>query len=606
MLNAVEAQTSLAAIWERLGSAGEAEAAYANAATRAGEVLTSAYQQASREGSDNAFILGRAMQVYADAVLSLAQVWSAPDDLKHARALAAELMHLRPLSAQARIQLGTASAMYGGALTGPNALTSARRVFDEADRQFRELTQFDRQNQRMYREWAASRLVTASAIGTCADNPACRKELRPGEIESAESAALSSTGVFQELVHLDSGNRALRDDVAWGKEVEASLKRARGARDGALSRLEEALALRRAGVVDPKDVSNQSLVVVLLITKSRTLKETGRHEEALAAIDEALALAEQIPAQVPRRWRRIEGLNAKSEVLTALGRKADAGAATDEANRLTADAGNPARTKKDAALALNKEANELYTAATAAALSERGRIFDSAAVKYRAAMVESPADPVLWSNLRGACTAAANALSDGSPNEKPADTVLAQRIEAERRCALESAWIAWILSDEGEVTAARATRLRTLYEDRRSLAMLLRNDDRRVREALALAEQCVREAEELVERDQSPSTMFLIADSYDGLGMMREESHREGWSRRCEPRWSVASSSATRNRQKPVTGRGSGRCALSSRSGSTPGRVLAPPRSAGSPDANARAHCVSRPPLATAMRRSRA
>lgn len=528
VLNAVEAQTSLAAIWERLGSAGEAEAAYANAAYRAVEVLTSAYQQAPREGSDNAFLLGRAMQVYADAVLSLAEVWSLPDDLKHARALAAELMHLRPLSAQARIQLGTASAMYSGALTGATAWTSARRLFDEADRQFRELTQFDRQNRRLYREWAASRLVTASAIGSCADSPACRKALRPGEIETAESAALSSTGVFQELVDLDPGNRSLRDDVAWGKEVEASLKRARGARDGALSRLEEALALRRAGVVDPKDVVNRSPVVILLLTKARTLQETGRREDALAAIDEALAAAEQIPNETWRRSRRIESLHARSEVLTALGRKADARSATDEKNRLAALAGNPARTKKDAALALNKEANQLYTAAGAAAAPEKGRAYDVAAEKYRAAIIESPADPVLWSNLRAACSAAASALSDAL-DQTPADTALARRTEAKRRCALESAWMAWILSDEGEPTADRANRLRTLYEDRRSLAKLLRNDHQRVREALALAEHGVREAEDLVERDQSASTLFLIADSYYGLGMMREESHREGW-----------------------------------------------------------------------------
>lgn len=528
VLNAIEAQTALAATWERLGDAARAEGAYARAAYRAAEVAKRAYHQVPEQGSDNGFLLGRAMEIYADAVLSLARVWWAPEDLKRARALSAELIRLRPLSAPARISLGTTSAMYGASLARGKDWPSAQWLLAESDRQFRELTQFDPKNRRMSRDMAAVRLNAAQAIATCAENPACRKALPPAELETAESSAITSIGIFQELAEVDSRNHALRDDVAWGKEVLAAVRHARGARAAALSVIDEALEIRRANLVDPHDVEARSQIVAQLLVKARNLNEGAQRPAALQVVDEALAAAEHIPSETGRRVWRSEGLQSKSAILKAMGHTPEAGAASDEADRLVKDVYARVQMRTDKALALNNEGNEIYAQAGRTDGLEKSRLYDVSAAKYRLALEETPADPVVWDNLRGACNAAAGPL-DEAITERSSDAALKTRVENERRCALEGAWLAWLLSDDGTPSEERARRLETLYVDRRNLAMLLRNDSARVPEALALAEQGVREAEHLVADNPSPKTLFLVADSYRGLGMMREESHREGW-----------------------------------------------------------------------------
>ena len=169
----------------------------------------------------------------------------------------------------------------------------------------------------------------------------------------------------------------------------------------------------------------------------------------------------------------------------------------------------------------------MYSAANSLSGEAAATQMELASRQYLEAVRTYPFDPVLWDNLRGACAKIATSLATNESANA------ADRKETALRCALTSGWMAWILSDvppgardAGEPNMSRK-RLQRLYEDRRSLAMHLRDDEKRVKEAHALAEQGVREAEEVAA--QSPEATFLVADAYFGLAMMREEDRVDGW-----------------------------------------------------------------------------
>lgn len=534
-LNAVEAEFALAALEDRMGNTARAEARYIDAGARALEVLKGLYHLMPDPESDS-FVLGRAMQAFADAGLGLGQLWRLPEDLKGARALAVELRRMRPLSAKARLQLGTASAVYGGEIVSDPAETpGARQLFDEAATQFQELTRFDPRNLRMSRDLAAVQMLTAQGIAVCAVLPDCRKVLRAGEIESTEIRALDALGRFQDLATRDPGNLSWRDDLAWGKETQALLRFARSAHGEALRLIDEALTIRRASLVDDKDVTQRSLVASMLTTKAQVLAASGRHAEALAILDESQAAADQLPESVTRTYRRADAATVRSDVLKAVGRTREAETLRKQGLALYAEAEAIRRASKDRSIAANNDGNSHYNKANGMSGGDRSAGFERAMEKYRESVRADLLDPVVWSNLRNACSGLAieeaRAIEAAQPaeNAAPAPASREQKREAALRCAVESAWMAWVLSDDLNDPKAGAARLRTLYEDRRALALVLRNDSARVREALRLAEQGVREVEALVEQNPSAGSLFLLADSYYGLGMLREESNGEGW-----------------------------------------------------------------------------
>jgi tetratricopeptide (TPR) repeat protein len=530
-LNAAEAQIALALLWDRMGQSQRAESAYIDAGRRALEVLKEVYHLMPDPGSDS-FVLGRAMQIYADAGLSLAQLWGDVGDLKGARALAVELLRMRPLSAQARIQLGTASATYGGnIIASPREVPRARRLFDEASVQFQELARFDPRNLRMSRELAAVRMLTSAGIASCAVQVECRKVLRTGELESAEIWALDALGRFQTLAAQDPGNRSLQDDLAWGKQTQALLRRARRAYGDALGLLDEALKIRRASIVDEKDVSQRASVVFLLREKAQVLADSGRRDDALAIVEESLAGATQLPEGIPRTARLLDGLSQKSEVLKAQGRTKEAEVSLQQVATLEKEYDAISRARKNKAIALNVEGNTHFSSSKAGGVSAAARVveLERAETKYQEAVRDDLLDPVGWSNLRGACSDLADEHAKTAGIAASASGPSEQKQEAAQRCAVESAWMAWVLSDEVDDAKAGSARLKTLYEDRRALALLLRKDPARVREALRLAEQGAREAEALQAQDPSTGTLFLLADAYYGLGLMREDSKGEAW-----------------------------------------------------------------------------
>jgi len=212
----------------------------------------------------------------------------------------------------------------------------------------------------------------------------------------------------------------------------------------------------------------------------------------------------------------------KANTLDLLGRKLEAATLRGQLTKLEEARGKPEDVRRNRALQLNKEAIALYAQAGKVSGPEKGPAFERAAQKYQEAITQYLFYPTIWSNLRMACSEAATAWSNGDATTQPKE-------EAALRCALESAWMAWVLRADADPSPDGIKKLKTLYTDRRGLALFLRNDAKRVPQALRLAEEGVREAETLALQDPSADTLFLLADAYYGLGLMREESKREGW-----------------------------------------------------------------------------
>jgi tetratricopeptide (TPR) repeat protein len=381
----------------------------------------------------------------------------------------------------------------------------------------------------MAREMAAVQMLTAQAFGLCAAAPDCRKQLRPGELEAAENSALDSIGRFQALADKDHESLSLQDDIAWGREVQASLKRARGERDQAITLIDRSIALRRPLIIDPRDVEHKLGIATLIRSKAEVLEDAGRREEAVNLLDESLAAVRQLPPGGLPAYQLNTDLLYKADLLTKLGRKDEAAQARTEGEEVLKKAGDPATARTTRASSLRLEALTAHVAALKTTAAGPAADYDVIVKKYEESLAANPLSGDAWDDLESACSSAAEHLPEA---EGPAASVRKQQKEAALRCALESAWMAWVLSDAGPATGSGSgsKQLMKLYEARRELAKFLRNDTNGLREALALAEQGVREAETRAQAQKpTAESLSLIADAYFGLAMMREENRTDGW-----------------------------------------------------------------------------
>lgn len=537
ILDATDARIALGGLRQRMGDAERAESEFTEALHMARKVLTTAYEV--QGGHRDAFFeLGHAMQIYADAALSLARVWGGESELKGSLALARESLRLRPLSFQARIQVGVASGA-----NSARAILSARstlpvELFSESKRQFDELTQFDPNNLLLQREHAALQVLRSEGVATCAATPACRATLSRGAFEEAEISMFSSIGNFRVLAANDSENRSLQADVAWGLETQVRLLSAVGSPAKALPMLDEAIAIRRKSIVDAQDIENRLNVPYLFHLKVRLLEQSGKPLEALAALDESLAEVDRLPAKLSAVMEaRFNTFDAKIKLLKKLGRTDEANQLLEQSNRLRERIGNPWDKKRDLAKKVNDEGTELHIEATKLGGARAAGGFHKALEKYKLAIAEYPFEYTYWRSQSYAYQWIANiemdlengaAASDASSeraNRETAGTSRADEREAALRGALTAAWMARVLSD-GENAA---TSWKALYEVRRSLAQFLR-DHNRAAEVLPLVAQGVLDAEEYA-RQQPDSTdaLLLLADANVGLGMLRSESENDGW-----------------------------------------------------------------------------
>jgi tetratricopeptide (TPR) repeat protein len=333
--------------------------------------------------------------------------------------------------------------------------------------------------------------------------------------------------MFRELSRRDPEDRSYKDDIAWGKHVQARLRSARGDWADALVLIEEALTITRTNLADPRDLDNRWTELQLLLTKARVLAASPRREETQIVLDEVLSKVRQLPEGKARRFVQINCLRANAEILRKMDREKDAAAADAEADSLKRPEDDArAQQARQQARALNDQGVALIEHARAAGGLERRQNYDLAAEKYRAALTQNPGDPIIWSNLRDACSEAVSKMVDETGKVlEPDDTTV---VERGLRCAVESAWMAWVLSEDAG-DQERLRKLTKLIVARRSLAKTLRYDERAVPEALSLARENVREMKALVTKDPSVDALFLLADSYYGLGLMSEAAPAEGW-----------------------------------------------------------------------------
>jgi hypothetical protein len=541
-LEALDTRLALGSLRQRMGSAERAEAELTTAAPIALKVLRAAYDQAQRH-PDGFFELGHAMQIYADVALRLAMVSRRESEFIGALALARESLRLRPLSFQARLQVGVASAVSTTALLDSNP-SFPLALFRESERQFDELTQTDPSNLLQQREREALRVLFAEGVATCWARRECAKTLSRETLENAEISALQSIGSFRSLAGRDSENRSLQTDIVWALETRANLLSALGSPAEALSLLDEALVITSKAVVDVQDVENRLRVVELSQNKARLLEQSGKRPDVLAAVaalDVSLAEVGRMPDNLPAvAQERLNTIDAKIALLKKLGQVDAAKQLLGSREGLQALIGKPRETTRDRALALNAEGVKLYEQAAklpgAAAAGEFHRAVD----KYELAIQEYPLEYTFWTNLKDAYTqiavveeeldsgaAAGDASSPEQVKPDGAGKPHADEREAALRSAFAAAWMARVLSSEKSVGES----WKALYEARRSLALFLR-DNKRPKEVLALATQGVLDADEYA-RLQPGSTvaLFLLADANVGLGMTRWESspRDDGW-----------------------------------------------------------------------------
>ena len=513
MLDAANSTLDHANLLSRLGDYDRTEAQALAASRMAARVWSAAYDGTHGSAIDANYDTGRAMQVFADAALSLA----APRADTHmggiAIKLAREAARLRPLSFQARKQLGTAIAVRY-MMVPPASAEDWQVLLVEARRNFSELGLSDADSLRMQRERAALEMSIAEIIAICnEDKKACRLGIPAGAIEASRIAAIESTGIFRRLAALDPGSRTLTAEVAWGLSVQSRQLAASGDAQ-ALPRLDEALATVKQTQVDPRDFARHWDRVNNLMSKARLLAKAGQPAVVKAALDEASAELEPLPAQsVGVLFGRIGLLDTAIPLLREARLTKDADALQVRRNGLQVPADGPKELGHANARKLNQQAIELGNALDRSdpAKAQADRIKIEA---LRAdAVNEYPYDAVLWSNLR----VARQNVVNGDP--EAADPVH----EPLLRGAVTAAWMAHVLQPS-------PAHLERLYEARRSLAIRLHKRGDAGAELLALTERGLAEARQMAQnRPGVGDTLFPLADANLGVGVARESQGAGGW-----------------------------------------------------------------------------
>ena len=533
-LDAAESHGELASLRQRMGDTEAAENESAEALRIALSVWTATYNDIHISQRDVRFELGRAMQVYADAALIQSQVWGTSGEARAAHALARESMLMRPLSIQARKQLGTAGVMYGATTLADKSALPVE-LYLGSQQHFDALMQFDPGNLRMQREVAAVQVVIAQSVATCADAPACKATLPRGALDEAKISARESVGHFRWLAGLDQSNRSLRSDVAWGLQTRAGLLTTSGDAAAALPLIEEAIALSRESRVDPGDLRNSSNVIDLLHEKARAFERLGRPLDALAALDAALAEIERMPGTLPIvMLTKRNTIDSKAALLKRLKQTGEAARLESSLEQLDASMGKPWDKRKNRAHAFNEAGVQRSSEAVRLDGAAAKDMHRQALEQFAKAIAEYPYQPVYWGNLRRSHDAIAGIADklDQSPlsGEVPgaASSAAPARHLEERQAALggafAAAYMARALSAAGDSKAWRE-----LYESRRSLAKFLR-DQGRTNEALPLVQQGVLDAREYARRQpRPPDALEFLRDAYAGLGLLRAESRNDGW-----------------------------------------------------------------------------
>jgi tetratricopeptide (TPR) repeat protein len=512
LLDAADSRNDHANLLSRIGDYDRSEEHALAASRLAARVWSTAYDGTHGSVFDANHEIGRAMQVFSKAAVTLA---NGRGDVGHADAalkLARESVRLRPLSFQARRQLGTAIAIRF-MLSPPASSADWQVLLVEARRLFDDLGQTDADNMLMRRERAAVEVTIAEIVAVCIENPDCRAGVPVGEVEKSRIGAVESTGAFRWLVTADPGNRSYLSDVAWA--LGAQFRHMSIADDPhAAAALDEAIASAAKARVDPRDATMRWVHANYVLERAKRHAKAHRSAEVKAALDEAWAEFDGTPRDTAAdRLGRIALLDASMPLLREVGLVADADALQARRDALESPGDGPSRQSYRRAIALNQEALELRRKMRARGTAE-GRT-DRLEVEqlHARAVNEYPYDAVLWSNLR----VARDDVAGTGESEPVVDDSTRERM---LRGAVAAAWMARVLQPDAKY-------LRHLYEARRTLAIHLRDRGNAGAEFVALADRGLTEAKELArEKPDATDTLFYLADANLGVALTHE---RGGW-----------------------------------------------------------------------------
>ena len=512
VLDAAEARIEFGSLKSNAGDLDAADKQFVEGGRLAMTVLRAAYDEAQRGGADANFKLGRAVQVFADAALTVAKLTGDKATARHALALAREAVRLRPLSFQARNQLGAALVAYGDLMDDKSMVWELLR---ESRKQFDDLGQYDPGNRRMQRERAALQVLSAHVVGTCAANRAC-KGLPKAALDEAKLATLEAIGTFRWLAGQKRESLALTNDVAWGLSTHASLLGASGSPALAAPLLDEAIDITRAAKVDPLDAGPSLKVAEFLQEKARHQEMAGALLPAIKSLDWALAEIKALPGSLLSvQFIRVNTLTAKIDLL----RKNRQGPEAERLQEvLTAQLALIPKAawelRRSSALQLNDEgialAKNPSSTSDAASLAQHRQMLD----QHEQAIMQDPFEAVSWQYLGYAQQTIATLAAKGDA----AVGLGAAVQEAALRDSVTALWMAALLNSE----ASDATLLNKKYEARRELAILMRESNKQ--ETLALAEQGVVDAKEVLrQKDDLAAGLFYLADASFGMAMLRDE-----------------------------------------------------------------------------------
>jgi tetratricopeptide (TPR) repeat protein len=507
-IDAADTHLGAAIVLTRLGDYDRAEALMLAAGRLAAKVLSSAYDGKHGSALDANFDTGRAMQVFADAALNLSQLEAgeeAGDSMAEtAVALAREAVRLRPMSFQARKELGTA-IISRLQLSQPTLPADWHELLDEARRQFDDLGRIDSSNLIMQRERAAVALAGADIIARCVQMPGCRKDIRTGELEKSKLAALESIGTFGSLAARDPENRSWRADVAWGMSVRAEQMAAD--RDSALTdTLDGAIKAYTEARIDQRDLDIALALASRFIERARLQTNAGQLLPAQESLKDAAVEIERVPASA--RYVRMSRLDEAIPLLRDAGLSDVVKRMQDARVRLQRPGEGAHEQSHKRAQELNREAVDLTTSPDS---GNPAQMWTSKERLYARAVDEYPFDAVFWRNLQIARNEMVTESDDAAH-------------EATLRGALAAAWMASALNPEDTQS------LRTLYEARWQLALLLFEKDHAGPELLALTVRALEEANELARRQpKSAEPLVYLAYGHLGVGLARASLGIEGW-----------------------------------------------------------------------------
>ena len=521
--DAAETHLELGSLRARTGDLAKAEHEFVEALKITQTTLNFVYDRTQGGAHESMFELGRATQIYADAALRLATLYDASHvSVKGAYVLAQESLRLRPLSYQARYQVGVASLEQESSVTAPRN-GSERDRFAEARSQFEALAKVDPSNRRLQRDLSMLQLRILDTAARCIDRLACKRMPSARALKEAELAALDSLGTLRYLAELDPENRSLQFDIGGTLQLVARLLALSGRASESIVLFEESADIYRKNIIDVRDIENRLMIAALFTDMARVEASRGDRRLASDRVHKALAEIDRLPDGLMVQIARRNTLDDQTRLvaLTSQDRKT----LQTELARLDARIGEPWNARTDGATRLNNRGVDLQPKRTASVSDADFERFRSALEFHKNAAAVDPFRYVIWTNLRDVYEVVARERPSEASKQPDAVKV------GEQRSALSgtllAAWMASVLSPANETEKSWDD----VYQARRRLAQFLQNGaPGDVDQALALATENAREAlRHTRARRPSAANLSLLADAYEGLGVMRADTNNAGW-----------------------------------------------------------------------------